>query len=166
MFQLLVSRANTLGQRRATRGDLFFDFLVGLPGVQVGGQARADDSHEEGQELGVELDGRYERADQHRPELWLGKHGRGHVSQQRQRQPAERIANERVRAKELQRDNDQGGGDDDHLERNGDQHVQRGGYAAQVRAGLDGVADQHADERRVQDPARVEVTDRVEQAAA
>src|ERR1051326_6826066 len=55
-LQLPIAGADALRKPCAAVSDLLLDLLIGLPRVQVRRQARADDRHQKGQEIGIELD--------------------------------------------------------------------------------------------------------------
>jgi hypothetical protein len=70
------------------------------------------------------------------------------VSEQRQRNPPKNISDQLVRPEELQREDDAAEAHDEDRNRKRNEQIDRRGHAAKVRASLDGVADQHADQDR------------------
>jgi hypothetical protein len=136
------------------------------PGVEVGGERRADHGDEHRQELGRELDPRDQRPGHNLAEVGPRQDRRADVGQQRQGEPAEGVADEGVGAPDLQRQDDERGRGDQPGDRHRDEEVDRGRHATEVGGGLDGVADQHPDQGRPEDPARVVVADDVEEASS
>ena len=146
--------------------DPVLDLLVRLPGVDVGRERRADAGDDHRQEVDGELDVRDERAARHLPEVGPGEDGGPDVGEQGEGEPAEDGAQHRVGAEQLEGDYQPGRADDDERHGDGHQQVQRGADAAEVGRRLDDVADEGADDDRVEDPAREAVADGGEQALA
>ena len=158
--------AHAIDQAAPTHGNIFFDVLIGLPGVKVGRKRCADDGEDHGQKFAVEMNGGYECAAQYWTQLRFRQQRGTEIGQQGQSEPAKDIPYQSVRTKDLEQQHGGGEADDDPLDRYGNDQVQSGGHAAQVGAGFNSVADDHPNECAVQQPAGIMLFDDGEQSLA
>ena len=152
-------RAQTIRQPPPSHGNVFFHILIRLPRVEVSRKRSPDHRDQHRQKIFVELNRRNQRAAKGRQQLRLRQKCRPDIGQQRQGQPAEDIADQRVRSPDLQAEDGERNPDDDPADRNREQQIQRCRHAADIGSGFDDVADDRRDQKEVQNGPRVVFAD-------
>src|SRR4051794_8120911 len=112
------------------------------------------------------MNGRDKCTPQHVPWIWSGQHCRRAIGEQYKREPTKNVADELIRAPNLQAEDGAGDHHDDQRWRDWNEQAYRRCHAADVRGCLDRVADENTDQRRPQDPARIIFLDDVKQTLA
>src|SRR5262249_3683618 len=150
VFHLGIGSPAALGPGDAAKADLFFHFLIGLPEKKVRRDRGTEDGHQRRQERRIETElGQKSRLDDFEP-IGPGKERRTNIRKEDQRQPYEGAGKQTVGRPEWQRKNDEGYRQDEQVDGNGHQQIERRGDGSKVCARVDSIRYHEQKNREIQ----------------